>query len=109
VTHGLEGALAGAALFAGGEGEGEIAAEEGISATAHGVERLAERGFAGSDIALTKSGETLTQADGATVYLKEVAAGRFNVIVEGQRGVVTALKNIPASAVNRLKSGYGWH
>jgi hypothetical protein len=58
---------------------------------------------------LTKSGEVLTQTDGATVYLKEVSSGRFNVIVEGQRGVVTALKNIPQGAVNRLAQNYGWY
>jgi RHS repeat-associated protein len=113
VAHGLEGAVVGT-LDVSGEGEEEGLAAEGsadggISATAHGAEQLAARGFSGADIALTKSGETLTQADGATVYLKEVSSGRFNVIVEGQRGVVTALKNIPQGAVERLASGYGWH
>lgn len=79
VAHGLEGAVVGA-LDASGAGEEEAAgaaADEGISATAHGAEKLAEREFTGADIALTKSGETLTQADGATVYLKEVSSGRF--------------------------------
>jgi RHS repeat-associated protein len=111
VAHGLEGAVVGV-LDASGAGEEEAAgaaAEEGINATAHGADMLAERGFSDADIALTKSGEALTQADGATVYLKEVASARFNVIVEGQRGVITALKNIPQGAVERLASGYGWH
>jgi RHS repeat-associated protein len=111
VAHGLEGAVIGAldASGAGEEGAAAEGAEEGLAATAHGAEQLAERGFSGSDIALTKSGEVLTQSDGATVYVKEVASGRFNVIVEGQRGVVTALKNIPQGAVNRLAQNYGWH
>ncbi|HEV3319323.1 MAG TPA: DUF6531 domain-containing protein [Solirubrobacteraceae bacterium] len=111
VAHGLEGAVVGV-LDASGAGEESAAAEgaeEGLAATAHGAEQLAERGFSGSDIALTKSGEVLTQSDGATVYLKETSSGRFNVIVEGQRGVVTALKNIPQGAVNRLAQNYGWH
>jgi RHS repeat-associated protein len=111
VAHGLEGAVVGAldASGAGDEGAAAEGAEEGLEATAHGAEQLAERGFSGSDIALTKSGEVLTQSDGATVYVKEIASGRFNVIVEGQRGVVTALKNIPQGAVNRLAQNYGWH
>jgi RHS repeat-associated protein len=111
VAHGLEGAVVGA-MDASGAGEEEAvgaAAEDGIGATAHGAEKLAERDFTGADISLTKSGETLTQADGATVYLKEVSSGRFNVIVEGQRGVVTALKNITQGAVDRLSAKYGWH
>ena len=111
VAHGLEGAVVGGldASGAGEEGAAAEGAEEGLAATAHGAEQLAERGFSGSDIALTKSGEVLTQSDGATVYVKEVASGRFNVIVEGQRGVVTALKNIPQGAVSRLAQNYGWH
>jgi RHS repeat-associated protein len=105
VAHGLEGAVVGV-LDASGAGE------EG--ATAEGAEEVwqpgpTERGFSGSDIALTKSGEVLTQSDGATVYVKEISSGRFNVIVEGQRGIVTALKNIPQGAVNRLAQNYGWH
>jgi RHS repeat-associated protein len=111
VAHGLEGAVVGA-LDVGGEGEEAGLAEgadEGLAATAHGAEQLAERGFSGSDIALTKSGDVLTQSDGATVYLKEISSGRFNVIIEGQRGVVTALKNIPQGAVSRLAQNYGWH
>ena len=111
VAHGLEGAVVGA-LDVSGEGEEAGLAEgadEGLAATAHGAEQLAERGFSGSDIALTKSGSVLTQSDGATVYLKEISSGRFNVIVEGQRGIVTALKNIPQGAVNRLAQNYGWH
>jgi hypothetical protein len=111
VAHGLEGAVVGA-MDASGAGEEEAAgaaAEDGIGVTAHGAEKLSEREFTGADISLTKSGETLTQADGATVYLKEVSSGCFNVIVEGQRGVVTALKNITQSAVDRLSAKYGWH
>jgi RHS repeat-associated protein len=111
VAHGLEGAVVGAldASGAGEEGAAAEGAEEGLAATAHGAEQLAERGFSSSDIALTKSGEALTQSDGATVYLKEISSGRFNVIIEGQRGIVTALKNIPQGAVDRLAQNYGWH
>jgi hypothetical protein len=78
-------------------------------ATTHGAQRLNERGFSPEDVANTKTGEIKTQADGAKVYIKSVGNGRFNVIVEGDRGVITALKNISQKALDRLAANYGWH
>ena len=66
------------------------------------------RGFTEADIALTKSGNVLQQADGAKVFIKEIGGGRFNVIVEGKHGVVTALKNISQKSLERLTTRYGW-
>jgi hypothetical protein len=37
-----------------------------------------------------------------------VTLGKFNVIVEGGRGVVTALKNVSEKSVARLSANYGW-
>ena len=82
--------------------------DEATSTTIHGAQRLAERGFSEADIALTKSGTIYKQADGATVYVKEVTAGRYNVIVEGERGIITALKNIRLRAFTKLAERYGW-
>ena len=78
-----------------------------VQTTIHGAERLAERGFSAAEIALTKTGRVLSQADGARVYIKAVG-DRFNVIVEGERGVVTALKNISRKSLDRLSRNYGW-
>jgi hypothetical protein len=78
-----------------------------VQATIHGAERLAERGFSAAEVALTKTGQVLSQADGARVYIKAVG-DRFNVIVEGERGVVTALKNISQKSLDRLSRNYGW-
>ena len=86
----------------------EAGADSGVEATAHGAQQLAARGFSADDIAATLQGQQLTQADGATVYLAETAPGKFNVIVVGDRGVVTALKGIGESAVDRLAQNYGW-
>jgi RHS repeat-associated protein len=88
--------------------KGSQGASSVVDATIHGAERLAERGFTTEMVNLTKSGDVLRQADGATVYLKEVAPGKFNVIVEGSRGVVTALRNLSDKAVSRLANNYGW-
>ncbi len=82
--------------------------ETTTQATIHGGARLAARGFTEADIAITKTGTQLLQRDGATVFLKEVTPGKFNVIVEGGRGVVTALKNISEKSVARLSQNYGW-
>lgn len=84
-----------------------VLTEVGTEATVHGAERLAARGFTEADVTLTRSGVQLLQKDGAIVFLKEVTPGKFNVIVEGGRGVVTCLKNISEKSVARLAQNYG--
>ncbi|HKO42108.1 MAG TPA: RHS repeat-associated core domain-containing protein [Pyrinomonadaceae bacterium] len=102
VFNGLRGLLSG--LFS------QSGTRQAISqATKHGAERLAERGFTSADITLTKSGSQFLQKDGARVFLKEVSSGRFNVIVEGQRGVVTALKDVSERKIAKLARNYGWY
>jgi hypothetical protein len=86
----------------------EVLTEAATTATVHGGVRLAGRGFTEADVALTKTGIQFLQRDGATVFFKEVAPGKFNVIVEGERGVVTALKNISEKSAARLAKNYGW-
>ena len=74
---------------------GNFGNTNGSKATKHGGERLKERGFSRSDISNTKRTANIkTQGDGAKVYIKEVSPGKYNVIVEGDRGIITALKNI---------------
>lgn len=45
---------------------------------------------------------------GATVYLNEVTPGRYDFIVKGDNGVVTAHTNWPLKAVTRIAGNYGW-
>ena len=85
-----------------------IASARAAQTTLHGAQRLAERGFTQEIVALTRTGRVLRQADGATVYLKEVAPGRFNVLIVGNRGVITGMRNLPTSAVDRLARNYRW-
>lgn len=87
----------------------ETATQATQQATIHGAERLAERGFTQADIILTKTGQQFLQKDGAKVFIKEVAPGKFNVLVEGQRGVVTALKNVSEQKVAKIAAKYGWY
>lgn len=77
-------------------------------ATAHGAERLAQAGFTNESVAATKAGQVFSQADGATVYLNQATPGRYDFIVEGNNGVVTAHTNWPVKAVVRIASNYGW-
>jgi RHS repeat-associated protein len=98
VAHGLEGAVAGTALFAGGEGEGEAAAgaDEGVAGvirgyTKHGLEQAIERdaGKGASPSAILQAvrsplSETV-QADGATKYVGQNAV----VVVSGEGNVIT--------------------
>ncbi len=85
------------------------AATTATIATIHGARQLAVRGFTQAEVAVTRTGTQMLQRDGAKVFLKEIAPGKYNVIVEGQRGVVTALKNISYKSVRRLAQNYGWY
>jgi hypothetical protein len=80
-----------------------------INTTKHGAERLIERGFTPKDISDLKLRPDIikTQSDGAQVFIKQVN-GKYNVIVEGDNGVITSLKNISENSLNRLSDNYGW-
>ena len=78
-------------------------------ATKHGMERLRERGFSQNDILYTKTTSNIKiQNDGAKVYIKKTDAGKFNIVVEGERGIITALKNIDEKSLERLTKNYNW-
>ena len=51
--------------------------------------------------------QIFTQADGAQVFVQEVG-GKYNIVVQGNNGIVTNLKTISQSSLNRLASRYGW-
>jgi RHS repeat-associated protein len=105
-TGGLRGTVVGVgacmAAANGGGGGG------GGGNTTHGSGRLGERNFTPEEVAETKTGRIMTQADGAKVYVKEIRPGRFNVIVEGERGIITGMKNLDQRAIANLARNYGW-
>jgi hypothetical protein len=82
----------------------------GPAATAHGAERLADpaRTLSQAEIAAARGAHTLRQADGATVYIHQVEPGKFNVFIEGERGIVTTFRHLDTDAVRRLAVNYGW-
>ncbi len=95
-------------LGIGGRAAEDAGAASVTQATVHGAERLAQAGFTNESIAATKAGQVFSQADGATVYLNEATPGRYDFIVEGDSGVITAHTNWPVKAVVRIASNYGW-
>jgi len=76
----------------------------------HGAVRLIERGFTPEEISDIKllPDKIMSQADGASVFIKSISDGKYSVIVEGENGVVTALRNISEKSLNRLANNYGW-
>ncbi len=85
------------------------------STTAHGAQRIAGAGatrggvLAEDEILLVRdAGQLLTQADGAAVRVLQNEAGRFNVVVDGERGLITSFSNISQKSLARLGTRYGW-
>ncbi|MFO0280366.1 MAG: RHS repeat-associated core domain-containing protein [Acidobacteriota bacterium] len=77
--------------------------------TQHGEERISGRNMSPAEIAEAKTGQAYTQSDGATAYVKKLASGRYNVVVEGEGGIITVMKNKTAGEIRRLGQNYGWH
>jgi RHS repeat-associated protein len=94
----------------------KAAAKSTLQITAHGSERIAgeaaTRGGVLSKTAIQdvrQGGRVMTQADGATVRILQNETGRFNVVVEGDRGIITTFENLSQKSLNRLGENYGWH
>jgi hypothetical protein len=81
-----------------------------IAATVHGAARMADParlGVAGVRAVLNNPTQRFVQSDGAQVFVQEVG-GRFNMVVRGESGVVTTMKNLSQRALDRLGKKYGW-
>jgi len=93
----------------------KCATDGALQTTAHGAERIAgaaaTRGGVLSEAGVTavrQGGRVMTQADGATVRILQNEAGRFNVVVEGERGIITTFENLSQKSLDRLGRNYGW-
>lgn len=90
-------------------------AAEVLQTTAHGAERLAgaaatRGGVLTAEAAkvVQSTGRVMTQADGASVRILTNEAGRSNVVVSGERGIITTFENLSEKSLNRLAKNYGW-
>lgn len=104
-----------ASLAAEGVAGAATTATEALTTTAHGAERIAgaaaTRGGVLSEAgvaAVRQGGRVMTQADGAAVRILQNEAGRFNVVVEGERGIITTFENLSQKSMERLGRNYGW-
>lgn len=85
-----------------------------IKRTKHGIERTAGTSTRGGVLSLEEMsstkilGRSIKQADGATVYLHEITPGKFNAVVEGNRGVITTMKNWSQKSIDKIAKRYGW-
>jgi RHS repeat-associated protein len=86
-----------------------------LKTTVHGAERIAGAGATRGGVltpqgveAARTGGRLLTQADGATVRVLQTESGRFNVVVEGERGIITTFENLSQKSLDRLGKNYGW-
>lgn len=84
--------------------------------TAHGAERIAGAGatrggvLTEDQILLVRGyGQPLTQADGAAVRVLQNEAGRFDVVVDGSRALITSFSNLSQKSLERLATLYGWN
>jgi hypothetical protein len=93
------------------DSEGEPQSDAGApQQTAHGAERAADPSRldpAAQSSVIANPTETYTQPDGAQVYVQQVG-DRYNVVVQGENGVVTNLKTISQNSLSRLARSYGW-
>jgi hypothetical protein len=98
-----------------GEGSAARGAGAEIQTTVHGAERIAgasaTRGgvLTIEEIKQTKAmGRELAQADGAKIFLFEVAPGRFNAVVQGEKGLITTMANWSQKSISRIAQNHGW-
>lgn len=82
--------------------------------TAHALISLLRHGFQEpfdlvDDIIENYSRRT-TQDDGATVYIQRAAGRkrRYNIVIEGEEGIVTGLLNLTVRELQNLGQNYGF-
>lgn len=61
-----------------------------------------------TDRCVQASGRVMTQTDGAIVRILQTANGRFNVVIEGERGLITTFENLSQKSLDKLAKSYGW-
>jgi hypothetical protein len=78
-------------------------------ATSHGAERLREAGFDALSVEnLRASPFVYEQADNAMVYVGQTADDDFDLVVIGERGVVTAHRGLTRYDLDGLAANFGW-
>jgi len=86
-----------------------------LRTTRHGAERIAGAGstrggvLSEAEVLATRGGNVLKQADGGTVRILEVESGKFNVVVKGERGIITTFRHLRQNKIDKLARKFGWY
>jgi RHS repeat-associated protein len=83
--------------------------------TLHGAERIAGEGAGRGGtlspekiIVVREDGEVWQQAAGGVVRVLKNGTGRFDVVVDGDAGLITTFENLGQKSLDRLAANYGW-
>jgi hypothetical protein len=95
-----------------------VVSEQGsvtLQTTVHGAERIAGAGATRGGVltqdavrTVQQGGKLMKQADGASVHVMQNTAGKFDVVVSGDRGIITTFSNLSQKSLDRLGKNYGW-
>ena len=85
----------------------------GRPVTVHGAERLLERfgSLQAADDIIANASSVVMQRNGAIVHVRKTGRGRkaeFDLVVEGDEGIVTGIKNLSRTDVKALSKTYDW-
>lgn len=93
----------------------EAAGAGGIETTAHGATRIASEAATRGGVlgeaeigVVRQAGAVYNQSNGAIARVLQQADGRFSVVVDGDRGLITTFQNLSQSSLDRLAKNYGW-
>ena len=93
----------------------DVAAAGARGTTLHGTERIAGAGATrggvlnSAEIAVVRGGGTAyAQSNGAVARVLQQANGRYSVVVDGNRGLITTFQNLSQNSLDRLAKNYGW-
>ncbi len=82
--------------------------------TSHAFESLSRHGFKDLqqvDSIINNATHKIMQRDGATVFVQKTGSGskaRYNLVVEGERGIVTGMRNFTKQEVKNMARNQGW-
>ncbi|MEN5093703.1 hypothetical protein ABE458_23695 [Pseudomonas protegens] len=87
---------------------------EGRVLTGHSVESLRRHGFKDLkqvDDVINNATHKVNQRDGAVVFVQKVGVGskaKYNLVVEGEEGIVTGMRNFDRFDVQKMARNQGW-
>jgi hypothetical protein len=84
-----------------------------LDTTQHGAQRMNERGITITNEYAQTIKRNYTESwiqgkDGAAVYIKRAGRGRYDVLIEGDDGIVTVMRDKSRKELDGLARNYDW-